>query len=388
MTFNSLLNLRKFLAPEFIFGKDARLLVGQYARNLGGRKALIVTDPGVMHAGWLTEVIYALNTNNIDSVVFSSITPNPRAEEVIQGAELYNNENCNILVAVGGGSPIDCAKAIGIVSANNAHIKHFEGIDRIEVPIPPLVCIPTTAGSSADVSQFAIIRDSERMLKMAIVSKAIVPDLALIDPVTLTSMSPYLAACTGIDALTHGIEAFVSNANSVFTDLYALEAIKIISTNLVQAVKAPSNIEICGQTMLGSLYAGMAFSNASLGAVHAMAHSIGGLLDTPHGECNALLLEHVIDYNYGAAPERYQRVGQAMGLNLQGVNHETSKIRIIQHIKELKDALGIHKTLKSIGLKKEDIPTLATYALQDACMVTNPILPQQKDIEVIYEKAL
>ncbi|SET37623.1 Alcohol dehydrogenase, class IV [Natronincola peptidivorans] len=387
MMLDSVLHLRKFLAPEFVFGKDARLLIGRYTKNFGGRKALVVTDEGVINAGWVKDVIDSLEENNVDYVVFSDVTPNPRAKEVMAGAELYGQENCNIIIAVGGGSPMDCAKGIGIVIANLEDINYFEGIDKIEMPIPPLICIPTTAGSSADVSQFSIILDQKRNLKMAIVSKAIVPDVALIDPMTLTSMDDYLTACTGMDALTHAIEAYVSNARSVFTDLYALEAIRIISTNLPKAVKKPVDLNTYGQMMLGSLYAGIAFSNASLGAVHAMAHSMGGLLDTPHGECNAILLEHVIDFNYEAVAEDYREIGEAMGLQLMYMDKLSRKNAIIEHIKDLKQIIGIHKSLRDIGLTADYIPILAKYAVKDACMATNPILPQQRDVEVIYEKA-
>ncbi|HZV82695.1 MAG TPA: iron-containing alcohol dehydrogenase, partial [Geobacteraceae bacterium] len=174
--------LRKFVAPEFIFGMDARTLAGRYTRNFGGRKVLIVTDPGVKAAGWSGQVIATLEESGLEYVLFDRVTSNPKSEEVAAGAAVYRQEGCNAIVAVGGGSPMDCAKGIGIVSANNGEIVDFEGVDRVEQSIPPLICIPTTAGSAADVSQFAIITDSVRLTKIAIISKMIVPDVALIDP--------------------------------------------------------------------------------------------------------------------------------------------------------------------------------------------------------------
>ena len=220
---------------------------------------------------------------------------------------------------------------------------------------------------------------------MAIISKMVVPDVALIDPVTTTTMDAELTAFTGMDALVHAIEAFISNANSPITDLHALEAIQLVTKNLLMAVGNPENIDLRGQMMLGSLHAGLAFSNASLGAVHAMAHSLGGFLDFPHGETNAILLEHVISYNFETAFDRYRRVGQAMGLDLkQGEEKET----ILGFIRHLRKVVGISQTLGQIGLSRNDIPELAKKALQDACMVTNPRRPTQRDIEVIYENAL
>jgi len=189
--------LRKFVAPEFIFGIDARKLVGRYARNFGARKVLVVTDSGVMAAGWTDDVLATLKDANLDYAIFSAISSNPKSEEVMEGAELYRKENCNVVVAVGGGSPMDCAKGIGIVSTNRKNVLEFEGVDNVEFPSPPLICVPTTAGSSADVSQFAIITDVRKKNKIAIVSKMVVPDVALIDPVTTTTMPSELTACTG-----------------------------------------------------------------------------------------------------------------------------------------------------------------------------------------------
>jgi alcohol dehydrogenase class IV len=313
------------------------------------------------------------------------VTSNPRAEEVMAGVEVYQREHCNLIIAVGGGSPMDCAKGIGIASANRRDVLEFEGVDQVPIPGPPLICIPTTAGSSADVSQFAIITDAERRVKIAIISKTVVPDVALIDPLTTITMDAALTAFTGMDALVHGIEAFVSNANSPVTDLHALEAIHLVTENVLPAVAGPENISLREEMMLGSLNAGLAFSNASLGAVHAMAHSLGGLLDFPHGETNAILLEHVISYNFETAFDRYLRIGQAMGLDLKPGQEKES---ILSAIRNLRKAIGIDQTLGEIGLSHDDIPELAKKALQDACMVTNPRRPTQRDIEVIYENAL
>lgn len=380
--------LRKFVAPEFVFGIDARQLAGRYARNFGARKALVVTDPGVAAAGWTADVTASLDAAHIPYVIFDQVTPNPRAEEVMLGAEFYHQHNCDIIVAVGGGSPMDCAKGIGIVSSNKRHILTFEGIDQVTTPMPPLICIPTTGGTAAEVSQFAIISNRQAHIKIAIISKAVVPDVALIDPLTLTTMDPFLTACTGIDALVHAIEAFVSNAQSHMTDLHALEAVRLVKQYLQACIMQPGNVEVRGQLMLASLEAGLAFSNASLGAVHAMAHSLGGLLDLPHGQCNAVLLQHVAAFNHAASPERFARIGQALGLDLHGMTTAEQKTAVISDISCLRQEVGVYHTLSQMGVSRSDIPQLAQNALHDACMVTNPRRPNQRDIEVVYEEAL
>ena len=379
---SDLLEIRKFVAPEFIFGDGARHLVARYARNLGASHVLVVTDPGVIAAGWTKQVADSLKDEDISCVIFSQVTSNPRAEEVMTGAEVYTCEQCNAIVAIGGGSPMDCAKGIGVVSSNNRHILMFEGVDQVPIPSPPLICIPTTAGTSADVSQFAIITNRQDKTKIAIVSKAVVPDVALIDPMTTTTMDAHLTACTGIDALVHAVEAYVSNAHSPITDLHALEAIRLVTTNLVAATQCPDDLATRAKMMLGSLYAGLAFSNASLGAVHAMAHSLGGFLDFAHGEANALLLPHVIRFNYQAAADRYMQIGVAMGLR------DPTEASVVSEVTRLLEAVGINQSLGKLGLHRKDIPELARKAMQDACMVTNPRRPVQQDIEVIYERAL
>jgi alcohol dehydrogenase class IV len=320
--------------------------------------------------------------------VFSDVMPNPRAENVMQGAEIFRKAGCSALVAVGGGSVIDCAKGIGIVSSNKRHITEFEGVDKVLIPPPPLICIPTTAGSSADVSQFAIINDTGRKVKIAIISKTLVPDVALIDPETLLTLPPKLTAYTGLDVLTHAIEAYVSNASSPLTDLHALEAVRLVAGNLEMTVEHPCDLSLRGEMMLASLNAGLAFSNASLGAVHAMAHSLGGYLDLPHGECNALLLETVITYNYSSAPDRYDSIGEAMGCPVYTVPQKERAGMICTEIHRLRTALGVGQTLGALGVKKEVIPLLAEQAMHDVCMATNPKNPMKSEIEVLYESAL
>lgn len=378
---------RKFVAPEFILGEGALELAGRYAANLSARKVFLVTDPGVIRAGWSRKVEDSLAQAGLPFIPFSDITPNPKDTEVMAGAKLYLEENCDVIVAVGGGSPMDCAKGIGVVASNGQNILQFEGVDRIENPCPPLICIPTTAGSSADISQFAIINDTARKVKIAIISKVVVPDLALVDPLTTTTMPAELTAATGIDALVHAMEAYVSNAHSPVTDLHALEAIRLVSQNLHGAIHHPLDLGFRNPMMLASLLAGLAFSNASLGLVHAMAHSLGGFSNFAHGDCNAPLLEHVVAFNFEAAPERYAHIAKAFGVEIDGLPREDQKFRLIQALREFRMEAGVTGGLRELGMKKSDLSKLAENALKDPCIATNPIRPTLPEIEMIYERA-
>lgn len=382
-----MLDLRKFVAPEFVYGLDARLLAGRYAKNWSVRRVLVVTDPGIVRAGWTAGVVSCLEEEGLQTCVFHGVSPNPRDYEVMAGARLYEEQACDSIVAVGGGSAMDCAKGIGVVAANGGNVLDYEGVDRVRSPMPPLICIPTTAGTSADVSQFAIINNTTDRVKIAIISKAVVPDVSLIDPRMLVTLDPFLTACTGVDAMVHAIEAYVSNASSPLTDLHALEAIRLLRKHLGPSVKEPDNLEHRNGAMLGSLEAGLAFSNASLGCVHALAHSLGGLLDLPHGECNALLLPHVVDFNFAAAPERYIEMGRVLDVDFRGMTSEQSRRRLVDFLLSFRRELGIDGRLVNRGLRTNEIPVLAHSALRDPCNATNPRQPSRRDLEVILEEA-
>lgn len=384
----SLYEMRKFVAPEFIFGVGSRRRVGFYARNMMARRVLIVSDSGVDKAGWLAALRSDLDEAGIASVVFTALTPNPKDHEVMAGAQLYAKEHCDVIIALGGGSAIDCAKGIGIVHTNGRDIGEFEGIDRVEVPGPPLLCLPTTSGSSADISQFCIIVDSPGRYKMAIISKTVVPDVALVDPEMTTTMDPYLTACTGIDALTHAIEAYVSTASSPVVDVHALAAIRLIWENIEKAVSRPDDLAARENMSLASLQAGLAFSNASLGAVHALAHSLGGFLDMPHGECNALLLEHVVRFNFPSAADRYRMVARQIGIDTQGMTvHECSR-RVVDALARLRASVGIAGGLADRGVHAADVAELAVHAVKDACIFTNPRRVNLDDAKAIYGEAI
>ncbi len=378
--------VRKFVAPEIILGDRSRNLVGQYAKTLHGRNVFLVSDPGISKAGWTGEVLDELERQGLHVVLFDKVSPNPRTSEVAKGSQKYQDNECDLLVAVGGGSPMDCAKAIGAVVMNRCQVLDLEGVDEVAVPGPPMICIPTTAGSSADVSQFAIISDENKRRKFGIISKAMVPDVSLIDPEVTLTMPPHLTAETGIDALSHAFESYVSNASSYMTDMYALEATRMIVKYLPLAYDEPSELRFREKVMLGSMYAGLAFSNASLGLVHSMAHSLGGYLDVPHGECNAQLLEQVVAFNYSAVPERYTALEAVMDGHASDRTGGLEGMR--SRLRELTDRLDIDLGLSELGVKEENIPYLTENAFNDACHITNPRPVRREDIARLFHGAL
>jgi len=378
--------VRKFVAPEIILGNGSRNLVGQYAKTLHGRNGFLVSDPGILKAGWTGEVRDELEKQGQHVVLFDNVSPNPRISEVAKGSQEYQDNECDLLVAVGGGSPMDCAKAIGAVVTNRCHVLDLEGVDEVAIPGPPLICIPTTAGSSADISQFAIISDENKRRKLGIISKAMVPDVSLIDPEVTLTMPPNLTAETGIDALSHAFESYVSNASSHMTDMYALEATKMIARYLPLAYEEPGELRFREKVMLGSVYAGLAFSNASLGLVHSMAHSLGGYLDYPHGECNAKLLEVVVAFNHSAVPERYSTLEAAM--DGSGSCATTGLESIRSRLRQFTEGLNMDLGLSKMGVKEDSIPYLTENAFNDACHVTNPRPVKREDIARLFHEAL
>ncbi len=386
MVVDSLLELRKFLAPEIVYGAGALSFAGRYASNFGATKALIVTDPGVQEAGWVKEVEKNLVASDISFVIFNDVTPNPKDYEVMAGAKLYLQEGCELIIAVGGGSPMDCAKCIGVAASNSRHINQFEGVDEVAYPGPPFIFIPTTAGTGADVSQFAIITDTSRKVKIAIISKMVIPDIALVDPQTTVTMSPDLTAASGMDTLCHGFEAYVSNAASPLTDMAALRSIELVRDNLIGAYHHPEDITYRDNMMMASLMAGLAFSNASLGLVHAMAHSLGGAKGLAHGDCNAILLEHVVRFNYAAASEKYDRLARLMDLDIDN-RHIAEKAEMLSGwIASLRRRLSISWRLSETAVTMSDLSKLADFAGKGPCIATNPRPATLSDITGILKK--
>ncbi|MDO3377287.1 iron-containing alcohol dehydrogenase [Geoalkalibacter halelectricus] len=382
------MNISKFVTPEIIFGCGSLSQVGESARRLGASKVFVVSDEGVIGAGWVEKALHYLHAAGLKTSVFSALTTNPKDLEVTEGAARYLASGCDAIAAVGGGSPTDVAKAVAILVTNGGSTRDYEGINRIHRPLPPMLSVPSTAGAGSEVSQFAIIIDTERRLKMSIISKSLVPDIAIVDPELLCTKDARLAAATGVDALTHGIESYVSLAGTHLTEIHALKAIELIARYLRRAVADRDDLEANTHMAMASLSAGIAFSNAILGATHAMAHQVDGQLDQHHGESNAALLPHVMEFNLPACPERFQKIASAFGKDVRGLAPERAAVLAITAVRELLADVGLDQGLAALGLNEAVIPELSRNALRDACLVTNPREASRTDLEDLFRRAL
>jgi alcohol dehydrogenase class IV len=378
-------DLLKFEVPEIIHGIGALTKIGCCAKRLGGEKILLVTDPGIIRSGWIDEVLKHLEKENLKYVVYDNVVTNPRDFQVEQGAQLYNRENCDVIAAVGGGSPIDTAKGIGILASNHGNIHEYEGCNLVTQPVPPLVCAPTTAGTGADISQFAVVADTRKKRKMTILSRSIMPDISLIDPRLLQTKPEDLMAATGMDTLTHAIEAYVSSLSWPLTDPHAIHAIELVWLHLLNAVRNKNVDSLVGMS-IACLEAGVAFSNAILGAVHALAHPIGGLYDLHHGLINSVLLPVVVGQNMEHAKDKFAKIARAMGVETRGMSIDEAAGHVRYQIENLIHELGMPTRFSQLGLDTEDIPLLAKLAQQDLCMMTNPCCFSLDEIEAMYRE--
>ncbi|EGQ9933666.1 L-threonine dehydrogenase [Vibrio vulnificus] len=354
----------------------------------GFTKGLIVTDKILNQIGVVKQVQDLLSERGVSAVVFDGTQPNPTISNVNAGLELLKQNDCDFVISLGGGSPHDCAKGIALVASNGGAIADYEGVDKSAKPMLPLIAINTTAGTASEMTRFCIITDEARHIKMAIVDKHTTPLISVNDPELMLAKPASLTAATGMDALTHAVEAYVSIAATPITDAVAIKAIELIQAHLRTAVAHGEDIEAREQMAYAQFMAGMAFNNASLGYVHAMAHQLGGFYDLPHGVCNAILLPHVQRYNAQVCPERLRDVAKAMGVNVEGMSAEQGAEAAIDAIVALAKDVGIPTGIRELGAKLEDIPTLADNALKDACGFTNPKQATHEEISAIFEAAM
>jgi alcohol dehydrogenase len=362
--------------------------IGVQAKNLGGTKALIVSGKSRHGEKLAKDIGKILEDAGLKAIFFAGADPNPTDNSVMEGADFYRKENCNMIVAVGGGSPMDCAKAIGIVAYNGGRINDYEGAGKVTKGIPLLITVNTTAGTASEMTCFSVITDTERRIKMPICDQLITADVAVNDPELMVSMPPDLTAATGMDALTHAIEAYVSTMATPTTDAAAIKAIELVSKYLREAVAHGDDIRVRDMMAHAEYLAGIAFNNAFLGYVHSMAHQLGGLYDLPHGVCNAILLPYVEMYNKQACPERFADIAKAMGEKIDGLIPGEAADKAIDAIKKLAADIEIPSGLKELGAREEDLGRLAENAMQDVCRLTNPREFSKEDIIEIYRRAM
>lgn len=364
--------------------KDAMNTMAEY----GFRRTLIVTDAMLAKLGMAGDIQKALQERDIFSVIYDGTQPNPTTSNVAAGLKLLKENGCDSVISLGGGSPHDCAKGIALVAANGGDICDYEGVDRSAKPQLPMIAINTTAGTASEMTRFCIITDEERHIKMAIVDKHVTPLLSVNDSSLMVGMPKSLTAATGMDALTHAIEAYVSVAATPITDACALKAVTMIAENLIVAVEEGSNAQAREAMAYAQFLAGMAFNNASLGYVHAMAHQLGGFYNLPHGVCNAVLLPHVQVFNSQVAAARLRDCAAAMGVDVSGMSEAEGAQACVVAIRQLSQKVNIPAGLRELNVKEEDIPVLATNALKDACGLTNPIQATHDEIVEIYHAAM
>jgi len=375
----------KFQAPEIVFGPESLAEAGFAARRIGAQRPFVVADPGIIAAGWADELSQHLADADLPATFWSGLTPNPKDFEIAEGYQRYRELGCDVIIAIGGGSCLDAAKGIAILTGNGGQILDYAGVDRVTRPIPPLLMIPSTAGTGADVSQFCIITDTASKVKVTIMGRALVPEISVTDPRLLSTMPADLAAATGLDALTHGIEAYVSCAHNPLADGHALSAVRLVFGNLPRIVDRDATGDLRDHMAQASLEAGMAFTNALLGATHAMSHQVGGLLDLPHGVVNGVLLPHVIRFNAAVAPDRFVPLAQAAGLAVApGMPGEEAGYMLADRVRAIADELGVPRGLAELGVAPGSVPTLAANALADACLATNPRPVSQADLAALF----
>ncbi|MHA3048925.1 MULTISPECIES: iron-dependent methanol dehydrogenase [unclassified Acinetobacter] len=371
-----------------LFGPGCAKEIGTKAQNLGAKKALIVTDQGLFKFGVADTIAQYLTDAGVESHIFPGAEPNPTDVNVHNGVKEYIDNSCDFIVSLGGGSSHDCAKGIGLVTAGGGHIRDYEGIDKSTVPMTPLIAVNTTAGTASEMTRFCIITNTDTHVKMAIVDWRCTPLIAIDDPKLMIAKPASLTAATGMDALTHAVEAYVSTAANPITDACAEKAITMISEWLRPAVANGQNLEARDAMSYAQYLAGMAFNNASLGYVHAMAHQLGGFYNLPHGVCNAVLLPHVCEFNLIACPDRYARIAHLMGVNTHGLTVTEAAFAAITAIRELSSSIGIPSGLTELGVKTEDLDVMAENAQKDACMLTNPRKATHAQVVDIFKAAL
>jgi alcohol dehydrogenase class IV len=381
-----MLRTRTFHIPQIVItGSGASERVGEESTKLGVKKGLIVTDKVLVGLGALDGIKQALMQSNVQFAIFDAVSAEPTVDFVQEGLKAYKENGCDFLLAVGGGSPIDTAKAIAVMVTNPGSIEDYMGIGKIHQKGVPLVAIPTTAGTGSEATAVTIITDTKRDVKMLIASPFLMPRIAIVDPLLTLSCPRNLTAAVGIDALTHAIEAYVSVKSQAMSDIFALSAIELISGNLRQAWANGNNMEARERTMMGALQAGIAFSNSSVALVHGMSRPIGAYFHVPHGASNAALLGVVMEFSLIGNPTRYAHIAKAMGENISGITDLGAAELAAKAVKRLIKDIKV-PSLRGLGVDKGKLDKLAPKMTEDAIASGSPANnPRQATKEEIVE---
>ncbi|WP_341347801.1 iron-containing alcohol dehydrogenase [Paenibacillus sp. FSL H3-0469] len=371
-----------------IMGKGCLKDIAPYIQELNLQKALVVTDKFLMKSGIAGRLLAVLEEAGIQYVVYDEVKPNPTCKNVHDGADFLKQHECDYLISIGGGSPQDTAKGIGIVATNGGHIADYEGVHKSKHKSLPIVAVNTTAGTSSEVTINYVITDEERKIKMVMVDKNSIATISVNDPELMADKPAALTAATGMDALTHAIEALVTPGAYPVTDATALAAVELIFANLARTVTDGHDIEAREQMVYAIFLGGLAFNNAGLGYVHAMAHQLGGVYDLPHGVCNAMLLPYVEEENAKHVPEKFRAIARAAGLQTEGRSDKECADYVIEAIKALSKEVGIPAKLSELGVAEVDLDLLAENAMKDACAPGNPFIPTKDEVIALFRKIL
>ena len=378
-----------FMPSVNFFGPGVIAKIGDRAKMLNMHKPLIVTTEGLskIDNGPVKQTIASLEKAGVDYAVFTGAEPNPKIRNVQAGKKMYQDENCDSIITVGGGSAHDCGKGIGIVLTNGDDISKLAGIETLKNPLPPLMAVNTTAGTGSELTRHAVITNEKTHLKFVVVSWRNIPLVSFNDPMLMLDIPKNITAATGCDAFVQAIEPYVSVDHNPITDSQCKEAIQLIQTALPEVVANGHNIEARTKMVEAEMLAGMAFNNANLGYVHAMAHQLGGQYDAPHGVCCALLLTTVEEYNLIACPERFAELAKVMGFDTTGLTLYEAAQKSIDGMREMCRLVGIPSSIKEIGAKPEDFEMMAKNALKDGNAFSNPRKGTVEDIVKLYQKA-
>lgn len=383
----SRLNDFEFVLPtRIIFGEGSIGRLSEEIQKMGHKKPMIVTDKGLVKAGIVKKITDVLEQSGIEYVIFDGIMPNPRDTTVQEAAGIAEAEKADMLIAIGGGSSMDTAKAVGVILKEGGVINDYEGLDVVSQAITDLIAIPTTVGTGSEVTFWSVITDTQRHFKMSIGSPLIAARIAIVDPELVETLPPAIIAQTGMDALTHAIEGYTCKLAEPITDACGIYAIQMIGENIRAAVYENS-MEAKGKMILGSLIAGICFGNSDIAAVHCMGEAMGGLYDMPHGVSMAIMLPYVMEYNYVACIDKFVNIAKALGENTDGLSKRDAAYKAVEAVKKLNADLEI-PTFMQMGAKPEDIEELSKRSAVNVSVDSNPRKVTEKDFAKIFEMAI